>query len=237
MSKAIKTDDERDLFYDRMVSERDWDEVTNPWETERRLRLLFGEVFRGIPLEGVSFLDAGSGGGHFSEQAHLRGAKVTSMDVGETVLEQVRKRCETTRVVGSILEMPFEDGSFDVVFSTEVIEHTPEPLQALREIARVVRPGGLVVVTSPGRLWQPVVRGATTLKLRPYCGRENFIWSSTARKTLEEGGISVDLYRGFNLVPLFYRPLEPLLRLGDRLGETFPRLFVNWVIRGRKVAS
>lgn len=52
-------------------------------------------------------------------------------------------------VVCSALELPFADGSFDTVVSTEVLEHVPDPLRALREMQRVLRPGGHLILSTP----------------------------------------------------------------------------------------
>ncbi len=225
--------DERDLFYERMVRDRDWDETANPFETRRRLEVIFDRLLLDRDLRGLRFLDAGSGGGHFSAAARERGAEVVSLDLGLALLGQVRKRCETTRVAGSVLALPFADSSFDFVLSTEVIEHTPDPLRALDELARVVRPGGSLLVTSPVRLWQPVVRAASSLGLRPYQGRENFVWPRATRRRLESRGIQVDRLFGFNLLPLFHPCFAKLLRLGDGLGPVAPFVYVNFAVLGR----
>jgi SAM-dependent methyltransferase len=52
-------------------------------------------------------------------------------------------------VVGSALDLPFDDESFDTVVSTEVLEHVPDPLRALREMHRVLRPSGHLILTTP----------------------------------------------------------------------------------------
>jgi SAM-dependent methyltransferase len=52
-------------------------------------------------------------------------------------------------VVGSALDLPFENQSFDTVVSTELLEHVPDPLRALREMHRVLRPGGYIILTTP----------------------------------------------------------------------------------------
>jgi SAM-dependent methyltransferase len=51
--------------------------------------------------------------------------------------------------VGDLLAMPFYDGAFDGVVLTEVLEHCTDPKAALVEVARVLKPGGLLLVTSP----------------------------------------------------------------------------------------
>ncbi|MBI5502665.1 MAG: methyltransferase domain-containing protein [Deltaproteobacteria bacterium] len=51
--------------------------------------------------------------------------------------------------VSDILRLPVEDGSFDVVLCTEVLEHVPDPEGAVRELARVLRHGGTLLLTAP----------------------------------------------------------------------------------------
>ena len=52
-------------------------------------------------------------------------------------------------IVSDITSIPVENGSFDAVMCTEVLEHVPDPVAALKEISRVLRPGGFMVVTAP----------------------------------------------------------------------------------------
>ena len=155
--------------------------------------------------------------------------------MGERLLAQVRKRCDSTRVLGSVLALPFGDRSFDVVLSTEVIEHTPDPKVAVHELCRVVRPGGLLVLTSPNRLWQPVVRFATKVGLRKHAGYENFLWAHRARRLVVASGFVVERYTGFNVLPLFRPAFEPLLCYADhRAGAKLPDGFVNFALRARR---
>ena len=56
-------------------------------------------------------------------------------------------------VCGDATAMPFADGAFDRVIAAEVLEHIPHDQRALREVARVLRPGGLAAVTVPA--WLP----------------------------------------------------------------------------------
>ncbi len=224
----------RDYFYDRMVASGDWDDVANVYETARRVELVFGRLLGDVPLAGARFLDAGSGGGHFSAMAEQRGARVFSMDMGLNLLACVATRCASQRAVASTLQLPFADRTFDVVLSTEVVEHTPDPLTGIRELARVVAPGGRLVLTTPGRLWQPVVRAASALHLRPYRGRENFLWAHAARRAVESSGLAIEWYGGFNVLPLFHRAFDAVNRGLDPLGKAWPAICVNFAIRARR---
>lgn len=55
----------------------------------------------------------------------------------------------TPDVVGSATAIPLGDASFDTVVCTEVLEHVPDPLKALREMHRVLRPGGHLILSTP----------------------------------------------------------------------------------------
>jgi hypothetical protein len=97
-----------------------------------------------------------------------------------------------------------------------------------------VKPGGRIVVTTPCRAWQPVVRAASALQLRAYQGNENFTWPGDARRILEGAGIRVERCFGFNLLPVFSPALAPLHRLLDRAGGSLAPLFVNLAVTGTK---
>jgi SAM-dependent methyltransferase len=52
-------------------------------------------------------------------------------------------------IVASALDLPLDDQSFDTVVSTELLEHVPDPLRALREMYRVLKPGGYLILSAP----------------------------------------------------------------------------------------
>jgi SAM-dependent methyltransferase len=230
--------DEKSLFYNTIAYDQDWDEFANNYETALRLRLIFKKVIHPNEIKGSQFLDAGSGGGHFSAMAAALGAEVYSLDIGKNLLDKVAKKCKSHRILGNVLNLPLKDNSFQIVLSTEVVEHTSAPKDALGELARIVKPEGILVVTMPCRLWQPLVRLATKLKLRPYKGYENFLWLRDLKRILQRHGFIVEYESGFNFCPIFWKKLDPLFKLFDRIyGKIFPGLMVNLVIRARKKHS
>jgi 2-polyprenyl-3-methyl-5-hydroxy-6-metoxy-1,4-benzoquinol methylase len=223
-------------FYEEFAA--NFDREMNSYEVGKRLRLVYDDVLGDIDLRGKRLLDAGCGTGHFSRIATRRGADVTSMDVGPKLLAEVAQKCESNRVVGSVTGMPFSDRSFEVVICTEVIEHTREPRAAVAELARVLAPQGVLVLTTPNRVWHPGIRLATALRIRPYEGLENWVRWSDLRRWLQIEGLEVKEMRGFNLIP-FVHPA--LYRLNDRLdsfgfGPT-GRLMINMLAIAARPAS
>jgi len=94
-------------------------------------------------------LDVGSGYGFFLALMQSRGWEVMGLEVSPTGADYGRKRWGL-----SILPQPWEqalfpEGEFDVVTAFYVIEHLPDPLAFLREVHRIVRPGGMILLRYP----------------------------------------------------------------------------------------
>jgi SAM-dependent methyltransferase len=98
--------------------------------------------------EGRTVLDAGCGHGRYLPAFAGLGARVVGLDVGRgPEAAGVPLDDPAIGVVqGSVLDAPFRDESFDLVFCDGVIHHTPAPQAAFHELARLVRPGGALYV-------------------------------------------------------------------------------------------
>jgi len=94
-------------------------------------------------IEGSRVLDLGSGPGDLAEAFRHRGAEAVALDVDFDEMH-CRARALRSAVVADGCRTPFPPASFDVVCSSNVLEHVPDPLALVREMRRVARPGGLV---------------------------------------------------------------------------------------------
>src|SRR5690606_28306607 len=111
-------------------------------------------------LEQLSLLDQGCGGGRYTAAWKLLGVgKAVGLDYSKIGLEDARKRIEIAGMEnisfehGSVLEMPFEDSSFDIVFSNGVLHHTEDWQKGVEEQLRVMKKGGygwLYLIEEPG---------------------------------------------------------------------------------------
>lgn len=100
---------------------------------------------------GTRVLDAGCGAGLLALLASLRGAQVSAFDASPGLLAIARKRLPFGDVrEGDLEALPFADASFDAVTAVNSVFYAADMAGAMRELVRVVRPGGRVVVTAWG---------------------------------------------------------------------------------------
>ncbi len=97
-------------------------------------------------------LDAGCGSGRNMVELARHGT-VTGVELSETSVRLARERGAGEVIEGSVLEMPFAADSFELAASLDVIEHLEDDLAALRELRRVVAPGGALLITVPAYQW------------------------------------------------------------------------------------
>jgi len=109
------------------------------------------------PFEGLKLLDIGCGGGLLCEPMTRLGFTVTGVDASERNIEVARAHAEAmdlaidyrASTAEALLDEP--GARFDLVLNMEVIEHVAEPGQYLRDCARLVEPGGLMIVATLNR--------------------------------------------------------------------------------------
>ena len=118
------------------------------WWYAGRRRVLHA-VLGKLPLpEGAQVLDAGCGTGRTMDEL-LDYGEVHGFDLNPLGAEHARGRGHGDVRVARVEEIPYPDDSFDLVTCLDVIEHTPDDAVSLRELRRVTRPGGWLLVTVP----------------------------------------------------------------------------------------
>jgi len=130
-------------FYDVV-----WTEYVPEYEASEKHWAMF---YSPEEAQGMAVLDAGCGTGIFSAIFARNGAgRVVGIDISPGSLETARGLKEKFNLANvsferqDMLQLPFADGTFDIVWAWGTVHHTTDPLRAISELARVLRPGGSI---------------------------------------------------------------------------------------------
>ena len=134
------------------------------------------------PRPGMRILDVATGTGMVAFALAKRGATVVGLDQSEAMLGAARARLQRTPelaqrlefVIGEAESLPFEDAEFDALSFTYLLRYVDDPLATMRELARVVKPGGPIAMVEFGVPGDPRLRALWRVHTRaglPLMGR------------------------------------------------------------------
>lgn len=111
---------------------------------------------------GDAVLDAGCGSGHWAVAFAGRGLRVSGIDLSPEMIRLAAERADAAQVaidwrIGDLAALPFPDAAFDAVQARVALQFVPNVPAALRELRRVLRPGGRLLASVPGAL-SPIYR-------------------------------------------------------------------------------
>ena len=167
----------------------------------------------GNPFEGRAVLDIGTGGGLVAEPLACMGARVTAVDADAQNIEAARDHASVQGLeidyrVGDLNAVDGLQGTFDLVLALEVVEHVLEPRAFVAELARLVRPGGLLIMSTLNRTVPSYVFGILAaeyvLRWAPRGSHswDQFIKPSELASSLRQAGMTLQSLKGISFYPL-----------------------------------
>ena len=187
-------------------------------------------------LRGAKVVDVGCGGGLLSEALARAGANVTAIDLGAKLIEIAKLHLFDSnlqvdyRVQSSEQLAAAEPASFDVVCCMEMIEHVPDPLVLIRDLAAMLKPGGQLFLSTlnrtPAAFGAAIVGAEYLMRLLPRGTHHyaQFLKPSEVAGMLRQFGLELEDISG-----LAYNPLTRNARLASNTA-------VNYVLAARKPA-
>lgn len=202
---------------------------------------------------GLRLLDVGCGTGHHLRDLRQRGFQVAGVDGSAEMLEHARRLNPDCVIEQSDVDrLPFADRSFDYVVCIEVLRYLPDPRQALGEMARVLRPGGICLTTAAPLLnangYWLVNRAANLLPVRRLVRLKQFFTTSwRIRQQCRAAGFDAVEVHGVYTGPINWIEraapwaLSPLLRAWEPIDRRvanapvcreFSNMFLIRAVRG-----
>lgn len=196
----------------------DWWNLKGPYRTLHEFNPFRIDFIASVrTLRGARALDVGCGGGILSEGLAARGASVTGLDVSRKLLEVAREhaaaRGRGIEYVEGTVEEFAESGQegFDLITCIELIEHVPDPASVIDACARLLGPGGDLILSSinrtPKAYLVAIVGAEHLLHLLPRGTHqyERFVRPSEASRWLRASGLDICEIAGFTYSPLTNR--------------------------------
>jgi SAM-dependent methyltransferase len=173
----------------------------------RRLEVIDLDVL-GVKA-GDRVLDVGCGVGRLMLRQARRGCRVTGLDLMRRDLLRARRLLATVSdrvelIEGDAGRLPFAAGSFDFVTCTETLEHVVDYRLALREVARVLRPGGRAAVSVPDPLPELIIFNVSEMYRTDPWGHRRIFSGGGIVRAVEEAGLTVYARRRRNSVEAVY---------------------------------
>ncbi|MFP4370504.1 MAG: class I SAM-dependent methyltransferase [Candidatus Kapaibacterium sp.] len=171
-------------------------------------------------IAGKLILDAGSGGAWVARELCPKGAEVVSFDISPTNCVKALEHYpyeDHYAVAGDALKPPFRESSFDIVISSEVIEHVVDPVLFSQSLFRLVKPGGILIITTPYREqihWEVCIH---CNKPTPRNAHLHSFDEDVLKSLIKEGapaGINIKIFGNKALVKLRTHPLTKRLPFG-----------------------
>ncbi len=190
------------------------------------------------PRDDLTILDCACGRGFYLNMyRYVSGCKLVGVELDDEVIRKAQRNVghlpDVTLTRGNIYRLPFPDNSFDGVILSEILEHIDDDVAGLREVRRVVKPGGVVAITVPNANypfgWDPINKTLEKV-LHRHIGRGPLagIWANHVRlyaqdelrEAVARAGFEIEAERSFThysfpfIHNLVYGLGKPLLESG-----------------------
>ncbi|MCD6558751.1 MAG: class I SAM-dependent methyltransferase [Palaeococcus sp.] len=198
--------------------------------TEKRL------IFSMMRTKRGKALDLGCGTGNYTVELYKRGFDVVGVDLSEKMLEVARKKLPDVNFVGaSAYDLPFGDESFDLVLSVTMFEFLEEPEKAIKEIHRVLKSGGEVIIgTMNGRSSWFFFKRLKSLFVETAYRYARFYTPGELEELLINQGFQDVESRGIIFFPSFWPFLGIAERMDQKFSESLKSIGAFIAVRGIK---
>ena len=174
-----------------------YDTISDDYESQdptigKRLRKILSHA----DFSMKTVLDVAGGTGYIGQTIKRMGGTYINLDISKGMLSLARKKLSLMKgdhllVLSDVHKIPLRENRVDVALVSEVLEHVQNPKQVLREVSRVLKPSGTIIVTNPNPFWAPMQFVAEKVKYKAPEGPHTYIYHKALMKNMEQEGFSI----------------------------------------------
>lgn len=227
---------EKDLFYNSVA--HSWADFIDNYDTFRRIDVVINTMLRPLFSPQKSILEVGIGLGYFTQVIQsVNKQSYLGVDIASNLVHSAQKKYPDLNFLNAdLLELnkKLDTKKFDIVYCSEVLEHTPNPQLSLEVLCEVVAPGGFLVITVPNRKWIWLLWIANFLGIRKYQGYENWMWPSELERLFISNNIEIIQKKGIHFIPWHFLPRKWHKFLDEKIENYSYSFALNLAILGKK---
>lgn len=228
---AVDTHSEQAELFANRYEEIQEDPFRNCFVYSRRRLNMWLDKFMPEDGSGLKLLDVGCGTGYHLARYRERGFQIAGMDGSDEMLKQARVANPNIEFKqGDVEKLPFDDESFDFVLCIEVLRYLPDVNPCTKEIFRVLKPGGIALVTAAppfqANLYPPINRITKAFKVGNLTQLKQFFQSEKQLRTaFNEAGFSQTDIHGVYGGPFIWIErisksiMPPILKTWEKVDE------------------
>lgn len=219
------------LYYERIG--KDFGRFMSDYDVSRRIDLI-RRLINGPIDKDTAILEIGCGTGRISKYLATLTDNLTVNDISEKLTLSVARDLNCQMLLGDCAYFINQGKEFDLIVSSECVEHCLQPINALSGIARLLKKNGRLIITTPNRLWYPLVKLSMILNIRKFQGIENWVWPNQIYKWLQRNSFEDIRFSGCHLLPWQIPLAAKILPVFDLAGDILYPLMINFGFSARK---
>jgi len=174
-----------------------YDEISGDYESHdptkgKRVRKILSQT----DFRKKTVMDVAGGTGYIGETIKQMGGTYIDLDISNGMLRLARDKLSTIAgdhllVLSDVHRIPLRENTVDIALVSEVLEHVERPREVVREVSRVLKSYGIIIVTNPNPFWAPIQFLAEKVKYKAPEGPHTYIYHRALMRDIEQAGFSI----------------------------------------------
>ena len=190
-------------FYNNIANQ--FSDLKNEFDTIRRKKILIDEFLFSLDYKNKKIIECGCADGYFIQQIlnfnKNNNIDICGCDISEKLLKIANDKNKDINFFLHDINNSKLQNKYDIIISSEVIEHCKNPKKALEHLCNSLNKEGYLILSTPNKKWEGLVKFASKIKIRPFQGYENFLTYNDIKEILIKNNFKILRFKGIHLYP------------------------------------